>query len=144
MKSPFYIAITILLFVGCSEKTSSNLVIGNWWYIQSDSTYSEAYVNENEWDNLIGYLGPIPYTYVLEGDSLIFYSYDKTSQRKWRVNKKNDSTLFLSGSQETIQLNRINFNLSYFDALEDSLLYEKFKQEFILRYLKYNTEFGIE
>lgn len=140
MKNPFYYGIVILLLVGCSEETSSNLLIGNWMYYESDSTYAEVYINANEWNFINEYIGPIPFTYVLEGDSLIITNYDKSTQRKWRVNKKNDSVFVISDSQETIQLNRLNINFSYFDALKDTLLYEKFEMDFHLRYLKSNIK----
>lgn len=139
MKNPFYIFITILLSLGCSEKKNSNLLTGNWMYYESDSTYAEVYINGNELNFINEHIGPIPYTYVLKGDSLIITNYDKSTQRKWRVNKKNDSTIVLKDSKETIQLNRLNFSFSYFDALEDSLLYEKFEQEFHNRYMKFRV-----
>ncbi|MFT4855307.1 MAG: hypothetical protein ACI9UV_000698 [Algoriphagus sp.] len=136
MKNPFYIGIVIFLSVGCSEETSSKLLIGNWWSVQSDSTYYELYINEDELSFNHESVGPIPYRYNFEGDSLIITAaYDKTIQRKWGFSRKTDSTFILTDANEKIQLNRLNFNFSYFDALEDSLLYEKFEQEFFNRYM---------
>lgn len=140
MKKPFYIVITILLSVGCSDGKTSNLLIGNWMYYESDSTYAEVYINANKWNFKNEHIGPIPYTYVLEGDSLIITNYDKSTQRKWKINKKNDSVFMISDLQETIHFNRININFSYFDALKDTLLYEKFERDFHLRYLKSNIK----
>jgi hypothetical protein len=82
MKNPFYIVITILLSVGCSDGRTSNLLIGNWMYYESDSTYAEVYINANEWNFINEHIGPIPYTYVLEGDSLIITNYDKSTNKK--------------------------------------------------------------
>ncbi|GEM_PF-2016816 len=135
MKMRMFLVLCILFPIGCSNKISSNQIIGSWWYIQDDSTYSEVYINENEWVFNHESIGPISMKYYLRKDSLFISDFENINMKNWKVVKVNKFKLLLKRNEEEVYLYRLYLIDTYFDVLNDSVAYDNFEQEFIYRYL---------
>jgi hypothetical protein len=135
MKEIMYFALLGLILFGCSEKMVSNQVIGNWWSIEDDSTYAEAYVNEDEWVVNHESYGPIRYEYILANDSLLISDSKNVRMRSWKIVKRSKYALVIKSDKEERKLYRLRLSNTYFEVINDSIAYEIFEQEFINRYL---------
>lgn len=124
-----------LLFIGsiflfsCSNKSSRVNLIGSWWTIDEDSSYSEVYVNEQKWVLNNESYGPIFYDYHLNGDSI------QIGSNIWRFSVS-DTTLILSGKKDNFELVKMPGLRSFFEIVDDSMKFEQFQEEFHLRYLE--------
>lgn len=130
-----YFPLLGLILFGCSKKITSNEIIGNWWSIEEDSTYSEMYVNGAEWVFNHESYGPIPYEYELLKDSVFIFFSRSENKKGWKIAQTCDSILILSNNKEKRVLHKFDLKYSYFEALKDSLVYEEFEMDFIGRYL---------
>ena len=113
----------ILILLGCSKK-----VIGSRWQIEVDSTYSEAYVNKDEW--VINHLdfGPFSYKYNFYYDSICI------GDKKWAV-EFTDTSLVLNNQNEKFILHKLSLKESVFESRKDSLAFENFQEDFMRRAL---------
>ncbi|TXE04777.1 hypothetical protein [Algoriphagus aquimarinus] len=128
MKIKLCSVLIILIISGCSKRITSNEVIGNWWSIKVDSSYSETYVNEVEWVYNHEDFGPFSYKYTFYSDSICI------GVKKWALNVS-DTSLVLSDHQEKFILYKLPLKESIFESRKDSLAYENFQEEFRKRYL---------
>lgn len=129
MIKKIYLVIMFLAFFGCSKNISSNQVMGSWWSIEADSTYSESYVNEKEWVYAHESFGPFSYEYTLYADSI------SIGLEKWAILVVSDTSLVLSNQKEEFLFYKLSLKKSIFEARKDSLEYDKFQEEFINRCL---------
>jgi hypothetical protein len=130
-----YFVLCFLILLGCSKKISKDQIIGNWWSIEEDSTYSEVYVNGAEWVINHESYGPIGYQYKLTDDSLFISDSMNSRLRIWKIVRSSSSSLVIKSNMAERKLYKFKLNNSYFGALNDSVAYDNFEQEFIYRYL---------
>ncbi|WP_157366850.1 hypothetical protein [Algoriphagus vanfongensis] len=126
--SKLFLICSIFLF-SCSNKSSRDNLIGSWWIIDEVNSYSEYYVNEQEWVFNNESIGPIYYDYHIKGDSI------QIGSAIWRFSVS-DTKLILSGKNGNFELVKIPGLRSFFEIVDDSMKFEQFQEEFHLRYLE--------
>lgn len=135
MTKKAYLGLFVLIIFACSKKISSNQVMGSWWSIEADLTYSESYINEDEWVYNHQSFGPIHYKYHLENDNLFVFN-NLDSKKKWEILYCSDSQLVIKSDSVQMTLNKLKIRKNYFDTFKDSVEFDLFQQEFISRYLE--------
>ena len=131
-----YFIIVLLIIMGCSKKISSSQIFGSWWSIEVDSTYSESYINKDEWVYNHQSIGPIHYKYYFLKDTLIISKNMDSMERKWIILNISDSKLVLQSDSVVMELNKLSIKRNYFDIINDSVKFDFFQFEFNCRYLR--------
>ena len=120
--------LTILILSGRSKRITSKEVIGSWWSIEVDLSYSETYVNEVDGVYNHEDFGPFSYKYTFYSDSICI------GVKKWPINVS-DTSLVLSDHQEKFILYKLPLKESIFESRKDNLAYDNFHEEFRKRCL---------
>jgi hypothetical protein len=99
----FIVLIFMLFIIGCKNQSNNLKIIGDWYCLLPDSSYSEVYINNDKVRVLTsknGWFGP--YEYKIKDDSLCFKSIEN-----YKIGKKGCDEIVLRNNNSVFRLKRI-------------------------------------